>query len=169
MCVRCSQDESHGIFNKLHTHFSAKGYEVFNPSAAFKKTRPTKQAMADAVAGSQLVIAALSKEFFKSKWCQAEIVAAQKAGITVQPVYAGDFISNQQMEGWVAAQGIPLITAATTTILVGGQVGRRSHVVPSACVPRCLCTQHSSVLLSIPPIPSLPVSRCGPSDLHAQN
>ena len=101
MCVRCSQDESHGIFNKLHTHFSAKGYEVFNPSAAFKKTRPSKQAMADAVASSQLVIAALSKEFFKSKWCQAEIVAAQKAGITVQPVYAGDFVSNQQMEGWV--------------------------------------------------------------------
>ena len=50
----------------------------------------------------------MSPAFWQSKWCQAELIAAMNAGVVIQPVYAGDFVSNHQMESWVAATEIPL-------------------------------------------------------------
>ena len=64
----------------------------------------SKEAMGKAAAGAKVVVAALSGAFFKSKWCLAEIAAAQAADTVVVPVYSGDARSNSQMEAWVAGR-----------------------------------------------------------------
>ena len=140
----CLQDESHIIFNKLEGFFSAKGLEVFNPTNEFKKTDASEKSMAEAVAGSQLVIAALSVEFFKSKWCQAEIVAAHKVGITIQPVFAVDFMSNTQMEAWL--EGIPLTPAEAAGINDGGDI--QASASQPTVVPAQSCSPAGRVLVS---------------------
>ena len=64
---------------------------IFNPTTHLSHVeRINKEAMAGAVRRSKLMLAALSEGFFASKWCEAEIEAARKAGIKVIPCYLGD-------------------------------------------------------------------------------
>ena len=99
-----SKDDSKQVFQVLSTFFRAKGITVFNPTTAFMEEDASKDAMEKAAAGAKVVVAALSDGFFQSKWCLAEIAAAQASGTDVVPVYSGDFHSNNKMEAWVAGR-----------------------------------------------------------------
>ena len=97
-------DESVQIYQTLSAVFAAKGIRVFNPATAFMQQDASKAAMEKAASGAKVVVAALSHAFFRSKWCLAEIAAAQASGTDVVPVYSGDAHSNNQMEAWVAGR-----------------------------------------------------------------
>ena len=81
----------HQVFSTVSAYMSALEKRIFNPTTHLSHEKQINQAaMARAVQRSQLVLAALSEEFFASKWCEAEIVAAREAGIKVIPCYSGE-------------------------------------------------------------------------------
>lgn len=98
----CTKDEGMKVYEKLDAFFSAREHAVFNPDEEFQKRTASAEAMVDAVKSAQVCIAALSPQFFASKWCLKEVTAAQQAGIPVVPCYAGDFCANAQVDAWVA-------------------------------------------------------------------
>ena len=80
------------VFQAVSSYMSAYDKTMFNPTTHLSHVEEiNKAAMADGVRRSKLVLAALSEEFFKSKWCEHEIEAARKAGIKVIPCYSGDY------------------------------------------------------------------------------
>ena len=79
------------VFQTVNTFMSAYNKVIFNPTTHLSHVEQINMAaMAGAVRRSKLVLAALSEGFFASKWCEAEIEAARKAGIKVIPCYSGD-------------------------------------------------------------------------------
>ena len=98
----CTNDDSHDVFKVVSAFLRAKGKSVFNPTTHLTHAQQINAAaMADAVKSSQLVVAALSHGFFKSRWCEAEIAAAKEAGIKVVPTFSGDHHPNNQIDKWV--------------------------------------------------------------------
>jgi LPXTG-motif cell wall-anchored protein len=98
----CTNDDSHDVFKVVSAFLRAKGKTVFKPTTHLAHAQKINAAaMADAVQSSQLVVAALSHGFFKSRWCEAEIAAAKEAGIKVVPTFSGDHHPNNQIDKWV--------------------------------------------------------------------
>ena len=93
-----------GVFEAVRAYMDGKDLKVFNPTTMLAHVeKPSTAAMQDYARRSKIVLAVLSEEFFKSKWCQAEIYAAMEAGKKVVPVFAGDDYNGKQVHEWVNA------------------------------------------------------------------
>lgn len=83
-------NESQGLFQHLVSTVGLTNRRVFEPTRELHN--PSEVEMRGNVAGSDLVLAIMSKGYFGSKWCRAEVDEAMKRGIVVIPVYDGDEI-----------------------------------------------------------------------------
>ena len=95
-----TKDEGIEIFQTCSLFFSTLGVPVFNPTTEFMKQDASKATMGKAAADAQVVIAALSHELFRSKWCLAELQAAYNAGVKIVPVFSSDWIPSNQINAW---------------------------------------------------------------------
>ena len=81
--------EQEAIFDKLRDVLMTAGLEMFNQKRDLSGVDVNRQEMEDHARGSKLVLALLSPGYFGSKWCRAEVEAADKAGVTIVPVFSG--------------------------------------------------------------------------------
>jgi len=102
----CTKDDSNEVFKVVSAFLKGKGQTVFNPTTHLTHAEKINAAaMADAVKRSGLVVAALSRGFFNSRWCEAEIKAAKEAGIKVVPTFSGDNHGSNQIDEWINEYG----------------------------------------------------------------
>lgn len=118
--------QSKATFIMLLPALTFKGYRVFDPITF---VNPNSQAMQRQVKKSHAIIAVLSPDYFKSKWCCIEAGQAARSGIPIIPVYDGDKYSLEEVMSWrdiptlfdpdhVLGNGKPVRTAVYSRNLV---------------------------------------------------
>ena len=82
-------EDSEQVYNSLLTRLSEKELNVFNSARDFAGATPSKALMGQHAAGSVVLLALVSPNYFDSPWCRHEAVSAKKAGVPIIPVYSG--------------------------------------------------------------------------------
>ena len=70
--------------------FKGRGLNVFNQKRDLAGHDVSLELMQKHAAGSQLVLALLSPDYFTSKFCRGELEAAAAAGVPIVPVFSGE-------------------------------------------------------------------------------
>ena len=85
------QSEYTDVFLSLHLALNSMGagLNVFNQMRDLAKADVNKEIMQEHARNSKVVLALLSPNYFNSKWCRYELIAAQEAGVPIVPVYSG--------------------------------------------------------------------------------
>ena len=85
------QSEYTDVFLSLHLALNSMGagLNVFNQIRDLAKADVNKEIMQEHARNSKVVLALLSPNYFNSKWCRYELIAAQEAGVPIVPVYSG--------------------------------------------------------------------------------
>ena len=86
--MKCThyQKESDGVFTSLMMFFKGRGLNVFNQKRDLAGHDVSLELMQKHAAGSQLVLALLSPDYFTSKFCRGELEGAKEAGVPIVPV-----------------------------------------------------------------------------------
>ena len=82
--------EMDGVFVSLMQRLMAMGLNVFNQKRDLAGHDVSLELMQKHAAGSQLVLALLSPDYFTSKFCRGELEAAAAAGVPIVPVFSGE-------------------------------------------------------------------------------
>jgi hypothetical protein len=88
--ISYKSEDSEQVYNSLLTRLSEKGLNVFNSARDFAGATPSKDLMGQHAAGSVVLLALVSPNYFDSPWCRHEAVSAKQAGVPIIPVYSGD-------------------------------------------------------------------------------
>lgn len=104
-----TRDGSKTAFRDCFVALNTSNIPVFNPLEDFVGQQATVEKMEEFVAKSPLLIACLSPEFFRSKFCFAEVNAAAKHGIPVVPVVAGEEFPQMTWNEWIAGDLVKLL------------------------------------------------------------
>ena len=94
--------------------FKGRGLNVFNQKRDLAGHDVSLELMQEHAAGSVLVLALLSPNYFTSKFCRGELEAAAAAGVPVVPVFSGEHYVRKQILDLLNARSDPEKAAAVT-------------------------------------------------------
>jgi len=89
--ISYQSEASTDVFLSLHLALNSmgEGLNVFNQMRDLAKADVNKEIMQEHARNSKVVLALLSPNYFDSKWCRYELIAAQEAGVPIVPVFSG--------------------------------------------------------------------------------
>jgi hypothetical protein len=89
--------EMDAVFTSLMMNLVSMGFNVFNQKSDLAGVDVNLEVMQEHAAGSVLVLALLSPNYFTSKWCRGEVEGAAAAGVPIVPIFSGDHYTYTQM------------------------------------------------------------------------